>query len=104
MVGLAAGKSREDLELSLGQRGTDGYGGGIAGLDGDVQLTDALKQLAGDLRGDHRFSRSRGLDGVDDRFRGRALEDVAARARDDCFDDAVLLAAGEHQHARGWGE
>jgi hypothetical protein len=32
------------------------------------------------------------------------LEDVAAGAGHDRFDDAVLLAAGEHQHARGGRE
>src|SRR5688500_630617 len=66
VVAFAAGQSPEDLELAVGQGSADGNRGNGAGLDGDVQLADALQELPGDLRGQNRFSGGRGFDGADD--------------------------------------
>ena len=65
--------------------------GTVGVLDGDVELANALQELPGDLRGEHGFSCGGGSDGADDRVGWRALEDVAAGAGDDRFDDAVLF-------------
>src|SRR5215207_1081008 len=83
VVALAASELLEDLELAVGQRVADGTRGDGARLDGDVQLADAVQQLPGDLRRQHRLSGGRGFDRADDRLDPRALEYVAARAGDD---------------------
>ncbi len=91
LVAVAAGELGEDLELSLGKGSADRGRGAAARLDGEVQLADALQELSGDLRGEHGFPGGGGFDGADDRLGGRGLEDVAAGAGDDRFDDAVLF-------------
>jgi hypothetical protein len=50
-----------------------------------------LQELAGDLWGEHGFPGRGAFDRADDRLGWRGLEDVAACAGDDRFDDAVLL-------------
>src|SRR5690348_18239699 len=44
VIALAAGESLEDLELAVGQGCADGARGNGAGLDGDVQLANALQK------------------------------------------------------------
>ena len=65
--------------------------GTVRVLDGDVLFANVLQELAGDLWGEHGFACGGGSDGADDRVGWCALEDVAAGAGDDRFDDAVLF-------------
>src|SRR4051794_19697027 len=49
VVALAACESLEDLELAVGQGSADGDRGNGAGLDGDVELANALQELPRDF-------------------------------------------------------
>src|SRR5205085_5201074 len=105
VVALAAGEAGEDLQFAHGQGSTDSASGVMAcGGDGDVPLANPLQQFSRDLGGDDRLSGRSCPDGRSDRLGWRTLEDVAAGARDDRLDHAVLLAASEHQHTGGGGE
>ena len=105
VIALATGELAEDLEFALGQGGTDCVPRVFARSgDQDVPLPDALQELSGDFGRDDRFPSGSCPDRSDDRRRRRGLEDVAGSPGDDRFDHAVLLAAGEDEHARGGGE
>ena len=75
----------------VGQGCADRDCGTVRFRDGDVQFANALQELAGDLWGEHGFACGGGSDGADDRIGWCALEDVAAGAGDDRFDDAALF-------------
>ena len=69
-VGEAAGDQLQDLALPLGE-GVDARSGAVGGLGEPVR--DAVEELAGDLRGEHRVTRRDRLHGLDELLAGHVL-------------------------------